>query len=152
MGNTPSCGRRVVIIQLVHPTRKGLPQATEILAFRDWQMRRRKRWYERGGYSGLFDRRRQQPSLKRMAIKLGRRVLTLYRERRFGLNVLYVHRTLQVVHGIRLSRTWVKTTLQTAAGPIAKGARRGTSRKVGSAAVPPFYGRISMALTNPPGD
>src|SRR5574337_137741 len=28
MGNTPSCGRRVVVVQLVHPTRKEVTRAT----------------------------------------------------------------------------------------------------------------------------
>lgn len=41
-------------------------QAAEILGISDRQMRRWKRRYEQRGYDGLFDRRRQQPSPKRV--------------------------------------------------------------------------------------
>ncbi len=39
-------------------------QAAEILGISDRQMRRWKVRYERWGYDGLFDRRRQRPSPK----------------------------------------------------------------------------------------
>ena len=39
------------------------------------------RRYERWGYDGLLDRRRQQPSPKRVPLEVVRQVLTLYRER-----------------------------------------------------------------------
>jgi transposase len=45
-------------------------QAAEVLGTSDRQMRRRKQRYEQRGYDGLFDRRRQQPSPKR--VPLGR--------------------------------------------------------------------------------
>ena len=102
--------------------------AAEILGISDRQMRRWKVRYERGGYDGLFDRRRQRPSPKRVPLAMVRDVLTLYRERYFDYNVLHFHEKLQTVHGIPLSYTWVKTTLQTA-GLVAKEARRGTHRK-----------------------
>jgi transposase len=91
-------------------------------------MRRWKVRYERGGYDGLFDRRRQRPSPKRVPLAMVREVLTLYRERYFDCNVLHFHEKLQAVHGIPLCYTWVKTALQTA-GLVAKEARRGTHRK-----------------------
>ena len=103
-------------------------QAAEILGISDRQMRRWKVRYERGGYDGLFDRRRQRPSPKRVPLAMVREVLTLYRERYFDCNVLHFHEKLQAVHGIPLSYTWVKTALQTA-GLVAKEARRGTHRK-----------------------
>ena len=103
-------------------------QAAEILGISDRQMRRWKVRYERGGYDGLFDRRRQRPSPKRVPLEVVRQVLTLYRERYFDCNVLHFHEKLQAVHGIGLSYTWVKTALQTA-GLVAKEARRGTHRK-----------------------
>jgi len=103
-------------------------QAAEILGISDRQMRRWKRRYERGGYDGLFDRRRQQPSPKRVPLNVVRQVLTLYREQYFDLNVLHFHEKLQTVHGSTLSYTWVKTALQTA-GLVAREARRGTHRK-----------------------
>ncbi len=103
-------------------------QAAEILGISDRQMRRWRQRYERGGYDGLFDRRRRQPSPKRVPLEVVRQVLTLYRERYFDCNVLHFHEKLQPVHGIGLSYTWVKTALQTA-GLVAKEARRGTHRK-----------------------
>jgi transposase len=103
-------------------------QAAEILGISDRQMRRWKGRYEREGYDGLFDRRRRQPSPKRVPLEAVREVLTLYRERYFDCNVLHFHEKLQAVHGIGLSYTWVKTALQTA-GLVAKESRRGTHRK-----------------------
>jgi len=103
-------------------------QAAEILGISDRQMRRWKRRYERVGYDGLFDRRRQQPSPKRVPLAVVQQVLTLYRERYFDCNVLHFHEKLQTLHGIPLSYTWVKTALQTA-GLVAKDARRSPHRK-----------------------
>jgi transposase len=103
-------------------------QAAEILGISDRQMRRWKRRYERGGYDGLFDRRRQQPSPKRVALEVVQEVLTLYRERYFDLNVLHFHEKLGAEHRITLSYTWVKAALQTA-GLVAKDARRSPHRK-----------------------
>lgn len=103
-------------------------EAAEILGISDRQMRRWKRRYEQRGYDGLFDRRRRQPSPKRVAVETVRQVLTLYRERYPDCNVLHFHEKLQTSHGIPLSYTWVKTVLQTA-GLVAKEARRGTHRK-----------------------
>jgi len=103
-------------------------QAAEILGISDRQMRRWKRRYEQRGYDGLFDRRRQQPSPKRVPLGVVREVLTLYRARYFDCNVLHFHEKLQAGHGIGLSYTWVKTALQTA-GLVTKAARRGTHRK-----------------------
>jgi len=103
-------------------------QAAEILGISDRQMRRWKVRYERRGYDGLFDRRRQRPSPKRVPLEVVRQVLTLYRERYFDCNVLHFHEKLQGEHGIGLSYTWVKTALQTA-GLVANAARRGPHRK-----------------------
>jgi len=103
-------------------------QAAEILGISDRQMRRWKRRYEKQGYDGLFDRRQQQPSPKRVPLERVRQVLTLYRERYFDLNVLHFHEKLAAEHGITLSYTWVKTALQTA-GLVAKDTRRSPHRK-----------------------
>ena len=103
-------------------------QAAEILGISDRQMRRWKVRYERWGYDGLFDRRRQRPSPKRVPLEIVRQVLTLYRERYFDCNVLHFQEKLRGVHRIPLSYTWVKTALQTA-GLVASEARRGTHRK-----------------------
>ncbi|MGH2453872.1 MAG: ISNCY family transposase [bacterium] len=103
-------------------------QAAEILRISDRQMRRWRQRYEQRGYDGLFDRRRRQPSPKRVPLEVVREVLTLYRERYFDCNVLHFHEKLQTVHGVGLSYTWVKTALQTA-GLVATVSRRGTHRK-----------------------
>src|SRR3990172_12937002 len=103
-------------------------QAAEILGISDRQMRRWKRRYDQRGYDGLFDRRGQRPSPKRVPLEVVRQVLTLYRERYFDCNVLHFHEKLQAVHGILPSYTWVKTALQTA-GLVAKEARRGPHRR-----------------------
>jgi len=44
------------------------------------------------GYDGLFDRRWQQPSPKRVPLEVVRQVLTLYRERSFDGHVLCTSR------------------------------------------------------------
>lgn len=103
-------------------------QAAEVLGVSDRQMRRIKRRYERHGYDGLGDRRRQQPSSKRVPLAHVQEVLTLYRERYAGFNVAHFHEKLTAVHHIGLSYTWVKTALQTA-GLIAREPRRGPHRQ-----------------------
>ena len=103
-------------------------QAAEILGRSDRQMRRIKQRYERHGYDGLFDRRRQQPSPRRVPLAQVQEVLTLYRERYAGFNVLHFHEKLSTEHRIALSYTWVKAVLQTA-GLIAKEKRRGPHRQ-----------------------
>ena len=103
-------------------------QAAEIIGISDRQMRRWKVRYERWGYDGLFDRRHQRPSPKRVPMEVVRKVLTLYRERYSGFNVLHFYEKLKMQHRIDLSYTWVKSALQTA-GLVARESRRGTHRK-----------------------
>lgn len=103
-------------------------EAAEILGISDRQMRRWKRRYEQWGYDGLWDRRRQRPSPKRVPLETVRQVLTLYRERYGDCNVLHFHEKLLRDHGIPLSYTWVKTALQTA-GLVATDRRRSPHRK-----------------------
>jgi len=50
-------------------------------------MRRWHERYEEFGYDGLFDRRRSQPSPKRVPLATVEQVLGLYRDRYFDLNV-----------------------------------------------------------------
>ncbi len=103
-------------------------QAAEILGISDRQMRRWKQRYEQEGFDGLFDRRRQQPSPKRVALGVVQEVLNLYRDRYFDLNVSHFHEKLREEQGIAFSYTWVKTALQTA-GLVARDARRSPHRK-----------------------
>jgi len=103
-------------------------QAAEIIGISDRQMRR---WHERleeFGYDGLLDRRRGQPSPKRVPLATVEQVLGLYRDRYFDLNVQHFHEKLGEQHGIQLSYTWVKQALQ-GAGLVARGRKRGVHRK-----------------------
>ena len=103
-------------------------QAAEIIGISDRSMRRWQEGYEEHGYDGLFDRRRGQPSPKRVPLATVEQVLGLYRGRYFDLNVQHVHEKLGEQHGMQLSYTWVKQALQ-GAGLVARGRKRGVHRK-----------------------
>ena len=103
-------------------------QAAEILGISDRSMRRWKQRYEEGGYDGLFDRRKQRPSPKRVPLETVEKVLRLYREQYFDHNVRHFVQNLREEHGIKLSYTWIKTALQTA-GLVARSRKRGAHRK-----------------------
>jgi transposase len=98
-------------------------QAAEILGITDRHMRRWRERYEEFGFRGLFDRRRGRPSPKRVPVAVVERVLGLYRERYFDLNVRHFHEKLQSEQQIRLSYSWVKGILQ-GAGLKSKGQNR----------------------------
>ena len=103
-------------------------QAAEILGITDRHMRRWRERYEQFGFRGLFDHRRGRPSPKRVPVAIVERVLGLYRERYFDLNVRHFHEKLQSEQQIRLSYSWVKGILQ-GAGLVARGRKRGVHRK-----------------------
>jgi len=103
-------------------------QAAEILGISDRHMRRWRERYEAEGYKGLFDRRRGKPSTRRVPMATVEKVLALYREKYFDLNVQHFHEKLGTEHGIELSYTWVKQALQ-GAGLVARGRKRGAHRK-----------------------
>src|SRR5208283_1729973 len=103
-------------------------QAAEIIGISDRQMRRWHERYQAFGYDGLFDRRRGQPSPKRVPLAEVEQVLGLYRDKYFDLNVQHFHEKLGEEHGIGLSYTWVKQAPQ-AAGLVKRKARRGVHRK-----------------------
>ena len=103
-------------------------QAAEIIGISDRQMRRWRASYEEFGFRGLFDRRRGKPSPRRVPLATLERVLELYRERYFDLNVRHFHEKLTGEHQIELSYSWVKGVLQ-GAGLIARGRKRGQHRK-----------------------
>ena len=103
-------------------------QAAEILGFTDRHVRRIRERYEEFGYDGLFDRRRGQPSPKRVPLATVEKVLGLYREKYFDLNVRHFHEKLGEKHQIELSYTWVKAALQ-GAGLVARAKKRGVHRK-----------------------
>jgi transposase len=103
-------------------------QAAEILGISCRSMRRWKGRYEQQGYDGLYDRRRGQPSPRRVPLATVEKVLELYREQYFDLNVRHFHEKLREEHGIELSYTWVKRALQ-GAGLVKKRRQRGPHRK-----------------------
>jgi transposase len=104
-------------------------QAAEIIGISDRQMRRWRERYEEFGFRGLFDRRRGKPSPKRVAVAVVEKVLGLYREKYFDLNVRHFHEKLQEEHQVEISYSWVKGLLQ-GAGMVAKGRKRGVHRKL----------------------
>src|SRR5215510_11238801 len=103
-------------------------QAAEILGFSDRHLRRIRERYEEFGYESTFDKRRGQPSPKRVPMATVEKVLALYREKYFDLNVRHFHEKLREGHGIDLSYTWVKSVLQ-GAGLVARQRQRGAHRK-----------------------
>ena len=103
-------------------------EAAEIIGVSDRTMRRWRERYQEHGYDGLYDRRKGQPSPKRVALKTAETVLQLYREKYFDFNVRHFHEKLTEEHGIGISYTWVKLALQ-GAGLVNKQRRRGTHRR-----------------------
>ena len=103
-------------------------QAAEVLGISDRTIRRMRWRLERHGYSGLFDRRRQRPSPKRVPVATVEKVLRLYREHYFDFNVRHFHEKLRGDHGIELSYSWVKAALRMA-GLVERRAKRGKHRK-----------------------
>ena len=103
-------------------------EAAEIIGVSPRTIRRWKGRYEEYGYDGLFDRRRQRPSPKRVPLESVKEVLRLYREEYRDFNVSHFHEKLVEDHGITLSYEWVKKALQTA-GLVSKGQSRGVHRK-----------------------
>jgi transposase len=103
-------------------------QAAEIIGVTDRTMRRWKERYEEQGYDGLFDRRKGQPSPKRVALATVEEVLGLYQEKYFDFNVRHFHEKPREEHEIDLSYTWVKQALQ-GAGLVKKAWRRGVHRR-----------------------
>jgi len=103
-------------------------QAAEILGITERSMRRWRARMERWGEASLVDRRRGKPSPKRVPMATVEKVLTLFREKYFDFNVKHFHQKLGSEHGIELSYTWVKQTLQ-GAGLVRKARKRGCHRR-----------------------
>src|SRR5438093_592346 len=89
-------------------------QVAEILNVSPRTVRRWRVWWQKCGYRGLFDRRRQTPSPKRAPLAAVERVLSLYRERYTGFNVRHFHEIARREHGVKLSYSFVKKALQEA--------------------------------------
>jgi transposase len=103
-------------------------EAAEIIGVTDRTMRRWRGRLERDGYTGLADRRKGKPSAQRIPLAMAEKVLGLYQETYYDLNLRHFHEKLREVHGIELSYTWVQKALQ-GAGLVAKRHRRGPHRR-----------------------
>ena len=103
-------------------------QAADILGRSPRTMRRLRRGYERYGYDGLFDRRRQTPSPKRAPVAEVERMLHLYRTRYAGFNVRHFLRKARHEHGVTFCYAFVKKALQ-GAGLVPKQRARGRHRR-----------------------
>src|SRR5712671_2946682 len=102
--------------------------AAEILGVTDRTMRRWREKLEKDGYAGLADRRKGKPSAQRIPLATIEKVLGLYKETYYDLNIRHFHEKLQDQHGIELSYTWVQKALQ-GAGLVAKRHKRGPHRR-----------------------
>ena len=103
-------------------------QAADILG-RSPRSIRRLRWrYERYGYDGLLDRRRQTPSPKRAPVAEVERLLHLYRAHYDGFNVRHFLRKARREHGVRFCYAFVKKALQ-GAGLVPQQRARGRHRR-----------------------
>ena len=87
-------------------------QAAEILGISNRTMRRWKWNYEHEGFKGLLDGRKGKPSWKRVPAGETERILGLYRDTDFDLNVRHFYEKVSSQHGVTLSYTWVKNLLQ----------------------------------------
>ncbi len=103
-------------------------QAEEILGWRPRTLRRWRLRYQRQGYDGLWDRRRQQPSPRRAPVAEVARIVRLYRERYAGFNAAHFHEIAQREHQVTYAYTFVKRLLQ-AAQLLPKRRARGRHRR-----------------------
>ena len=104
-------------------------EAAEIIGVTDRTMRR---WRERmgaDGYSGLADRRKGKVSGRRVPLITVEKVLGLYQETCFDLNIRHFHEKLRDQHQIDLSYTWVQKALQGAGLVERRGKRRKHRRR-----------------------
>jgi transposase len=103
-------------------------EAAEIAGMSVRNMQRMRQRYQEGGYTGLFDQRRGKRSIHRIPMEIVERVLVLYQEKYFDLNVRHFHEKLRDQESIRLSYSWVKQALQ-GAGLVARKKKRGPHRR-----------------------
>jgi hypothetical protein len=103
-------------------------EAAEIAGMSVRNMQRKRQAYVDYGYTGLADHRRGKMSYHRIPMATAEKVLNLYQERYFDLNVRHFHEKLRDDHAIEISYSWVKQALQ-GAGLIAKKKRRSPHRR-----------------------
>jgi transposase len=103
-------------------------EAAEIAGMSVRNMQRKRQAYVEYGYTGLFDQRRGRRSIHRVPMETAERVLALYRDRYFDLNVRHFHEKLREAEGIELSYSWVKQALP-GAGLVMRRRKRGPHRR-----------------------
>ena len=103
-------------------------QAAEIIGVTDRTMRRWRERIEEQGYSGLSDGRKGKPSPRRVPLATAEKVLRLYQEVYYDLNIQHFHEKLKEEHAIELSYAWVQKALQ-GAGLVVKRHKRGAHRR-----------------------
>lgn len=103
-------------------------QAAHICGMTDRQMRRLKREFERRGYEAVVDHRGRTARRQRIPLATLEQVCALKRERYPDFSVQHFWEQLGPEHGIAISYTWTKLTLQ-AAGLVEKSPGRGKYRR-----------------------
>jgi transposase len=103
-------------------------QAAEILGVSERTMRRLKLGYQRHSFKALFDRRKGKPNWRKAPAQEVEKVLVLYREQYYDLNVRHFHEKLEEKHDIHWSYTWLKNVLQ-GAGLVKKRGKQKPHRK-----------------------
>ena len=103
-------------------------QAAEILGVSERTMRRWKLGYKKHSFRALFDGRKGKPNWRKAPAEEVEKVLGLYREQYYDLNVRHFHEKLVEKHGIPWSYTWLKNVLQ-GAGLVVKRGKQKPHRK-----------------------
>lgn len=103
-------------------------QAAEILGVSPRTMRRWKFGYEKHGFRALFDGRKGKPNWRKAPAREVEKVLSLYREQYYDLNVRHFHEKLAEKHHVDWSYTWVKNVLQ-GAGLVKSSRKRKPHRR-----------------------
>jgi len=102
--------------------------AAEIAGMSVRNMQRKRQAYMDHGYTGLADHRRGKASYHRVPMATAEKVLALYQERHFDLNVRHFHEKLREDHQIEISYSWVKQA-RPGAGLVRRQKRRGPHRR-----------------------
>ncbi len=103
-------------------------QAAHICGITPRQMRRLKRVLERRGFDAIVDQRGRTPRRHRIPLRTLEQVCALKRERYPDYSVQHFWEKLRDTHGIAISYTWTKRTLQEA-GLVEKSPGRGRYRR-----------------------
>ena len=103
-------------------------EAAHVLRMSPRHLRRLYARYRKFGYDGLYDRRKGQPSPRRVPLDKVEEVFRLYREKYYDFSVRHFHEKLTEEHGFELSYSWVKLALQ-GAGLVTKARQRGVHRR-----------------------